>query len=87
MTIRYVINNAPFFILTIIFIIFVVKLILHLQTERAFDPVRFFHYTKVDLRLSNSKRLRAMRKNQNTLTQFLLALLAVFLFFLFLNHF
>jgi hypothetical protein len=77
------ISNLPqvnFLLISLVFVSLVAKVVLYYWVEKEWDPVRFLHYSKSDLKMTVSKDLRNWRKKQNLLTHLFLSfiLLAVF---------
>lgn len=85
MQIRELLDRGPILLTVLILIVFLVKLFLQFRLEKDWDPTRFFHYTRYDLKMTTSRELRAWRKRQNSLTKVALFLILVMAFFLFFN--
>lgn len=86
MFVSHLIDCSPIYILGSLSLLFLVKLYLHFEAEKTWDPSKFFHYSKNDLKMTMGKELRSLRKSQNLLTKAFLILILLLTFFLFLNH-
>lgn len=64
--------------LALLSISFLIKLVLFFKMERNWDALRFFHYSRVDLKMTNRRDLRVWRKRQNTLTMVVVVLFLLF---------
>ncbi len=80
-------NNLSGLTVTITIVLFIlllitltVKVILFFKHERDWDPIRFFHFSKIDLKMTPIKQLRVRRKQQNLFTRILVILLALLVF-------
>ncbi len=47
---------------------FLVKTVLYFSYEKYWDSLKFFHYSKIDLKMTNFRHLRTWRKRQNKMT-------------------
>lgn len=56
-------------------IIFFIKMILFFKYEKEWNSITFFHFTKIQLKMTLSKELREWRKRQNGLTTVMLLLI------------
>jgi hypothetical protein len=64
-------------LLALVIISFFTKLVLFFTLERDWDSVKFFHFSKIDLKMTSIKKLRVWRKRQNLLTNLFLVLLGL----------
>jgi|GEM_PF-3839041 len=79
------ITLARLVLIALVAFIFLIKIILLLIVEKDRNPVTFFYYSTVDLRMTTSKRLKRWRKRQNFLTV-CLSVSLIFLLLAFLVH-
>ena len=47
---------------------FLVKTVLYFSYEKYWDSLKFFHYSKIDLKMTTIRHLRTWRKRQNKMT-------------------
>lgn len=47
---------------------FAVKTVLYFSYEKYWDSLRFFHYSKIDLKMTSIRHLRLWRKRQNKMS-------------------
>ena len=47
---------------------FLVKTVLYFSYEKYWDSLKFFHYSKIDLKMTTFRHLRTWRKRQNKMT-------------------
>lgn len=76
--ISYYISVANFILLSLVFISLLVKIFLYYKVEKEWDPIRFIHFSKIDLKMTVRKDLRIWRKRQNLLTNIFLILILLF---------
>lgn len=69
----------------LIFILILIKLVLFYLYERDWNLVTFFYFTKIQLKLTNSRNLRHYRENQNLLSKGLALFVTLFLLSSFIN--
>ncbi|MCW3080141.1 hypothetical protein [Segetibacter sp.] len=60
-------------------LIFLIKIILFFKYEKEWNSITFFHFTKIQLKMTVSKELRRRRKHQNNFSMLMLILLLIFL--------
>jgi cytochrome b561 len=76
--IREVLAVSKMLLISIFSLIFFIKLVLYFKYEKEWDSITFFHFTKIQLKMTVSKELRKMRKRQNTLSTLMLILVLCF---------
>lgn len=76
--IREVLAVSNMLLISIFSLIFFIKLVLYFKYEKEWDSITFFHFTKIQLKMTVSKELRKMRKRQNTLSTLMLILVLCF---------
>lgn len=57
---------------------FLIKTILYFSYEKYWDSLKFFHYSKIDLKMTTISHLRTWRKRQNKMTTAMGILLFMF---------
>jgi hypothetical protein len=57
--------------------VFFIKMILFFKYEKEWNSLTFFHFTKIQLKMTVSKELRKWRRRQNTLTNVILLLVLI----------
>lgn len=62
-------------LITIFALIFLFKIILFYKYEKEWNSITFFHFNKIQLKMTVSKELRKWRKRQNNLTSFMLLII------------
>lgn len=67
-TITNLISTANLFLLSMGIICLLIKIALYYKVEKQWDPIRFLHFSKIDLKMTVSRDLRNWRKRQNVLT-------------------
>ena len=55
-------------LLALLLCTFLVKTVLYFSYEKYWDSLRFFHYSKIDLKMTTIRHLRTWRKRQNKMT-------------------
>lgn len=65
-------------LVSLVILIFALKTIMFFMFEKYWDSLKFFYYSKVDIKMTNIKVLKAWRKRQNTMTITMAVLLAIF---------
>lgn len=82
--VSYYLPQVNFLFLAMVLVSFVFKVVFYYRVEKEWDPIRFLHYSKVDLKMTVSKNLRVWRRRQNLLTNlFLIFILLTILSYLF----
>ena len=71
--------------ITLVAIFFVTKLFYFYRYEHDRRVIPFLYFTKIQLKLTNSRSLRRYRKRQNLFSRIILFFLLILFFFTFLN--
>jgi len=74
------IGFARMILLLIIVMLLLIKLVLFYRNEKEWNSITFFHFNRIQLKLTNSRHLRASRKNQNNMTTVIFVLLIILMF-------
>lgn len=73
-SIREVLAISRISLIAVFSIVFFIKMILFFKYEKEWNSITFFHFTKIQLKMTVSKELRKWRKRQNKLTSLILLL-------------
>jgi hypothetical protein len=79
MNISNYIALAKLLLMALVFVSLLVKIALYYKVEKNWDPIRFMHFSKIDLKMTVSKDLRVWRKRQNFLSHVFLLFTLLFI--------
>lgn len=72
--IRELIVVSRIFFIGVFSFIFFVKMVLFFKFEKEWNSITFFHFTRIQLKMTVSRELRKWRRRQNSLTKIILIL-------------
>jgi hypothetical protein len=64
----YYLSSGVLYLIALAVLVLVFKAILYFKYEKQWDPIGFFYYSRIGLKMTTSKNLKAARKRQNILT-------------------
>lgn len=81
----YYIEIFKISLIALLAFIIIIKVFLFYSKEKGWDSVRFFYFSKIDLKMTTTKTMRLWRKRQNNLSVIIL-LISGLLAFTWLFH-